>query len=112
MSGVALELLDRRCLFVADLVRRAEDRGGDRAADVDVETAVATLVVDAREAGHPGRHAADERAPLPDARHPPLRRRLCWLRARTASGNRGKDRQAAIPLRPTTASTGSAPALR
>ena len=58
---------------------RAEDRGGDRAADVDVETAVTTLLVHAREAGHPGRHAADEHAPLPDARHPSLRRRRAAL---------------------------------
>ena len=99
MSDVALELVDRRCLFVADLVRRAEDRGGDRAADVDVETAVTTLPVDAREAGHPGRHAADERAPLPDARHPPLRRRRVLSR-KDSHSNGGKDRTAVVPARP------------
>ena len=83
--GRPLELLDRRRLLVADVVRRAEDRGGDRAADVDVETAVAAPLVRTREAGHPGRHAADEGAPLPDALHPPLAPPLGVLPQATAT---------------------------
>ena len=83
-------------MFVADVVRGAEDGGGDRAADVDVETAVTTLLVHAREAGHPRRHAADERAPLPDAQHPPLRRGRVSL-PKDSHGNRDKDRTALIP---------------
>jgi len=47
---------------VFDLVRVVEDRGGDRAAFVDVEAFVAALIVGLAEAGEAGIGAADQLA--------------------------------------------------
>jgi len=52
--GVALNDIDRGDWFVLDSIGGAEDRGRDRAADVDVEAAVVSLAVDCANPAIPG----------------------------------------------------------